>query len=550
MTEEQSSLRTRLGFGAGDHTFEGALAVAAMLAVLPVLQALPSDMDRTASLAFCPAVWLLLRHKTAPAEKNERLDLLLLIFAGVLAVAAAIFSRQFAANLVLTCTWIWTAAIGLSSRRLAQSAPAIRLVLAGLAAGGCAGLLWTRLQPISEGTAFPLYGHARIFGLHMQLSAAAALALLVSTRVNLTLKCITFITGVVVWSGLFWSGGRGPLAGLAAAVVIWFWFGGAGERRRLAVWGPALVLTGILGSYFLGAQAHYLGWNRVVSSTVNTSSLQGFSSDRNLIWGQALREISRSPWFGQGADSYRFIQPLPVGDQPHNFILQWVLAFGVPAALALVFLLGRRTFRGLICNAEPHEHSAWQRAAAAALVAATVGGLFDGVFYHAVAFIPVAILAGLAGFNPTRAKARPMSGTLVWRRAGLATCIAAAGVIALHAWLFFNLLAPPPSSPHTAAARVLHAFPSATYGFWRWIEAWSTSVPVHERLAWLKWAQRHAPQPAIFHYQEAQCSIERRDLTAAKTALERAVATSTGNDRKHYTKLLRLTEVVISGNGK
>jgi O-antigen ligase len=385
--------------------------------------------------------------------------------------------------------------------------------------------------------------------MHMQLSAAAALALLVGTRINFTLKCITFITGIIVWSGLFWSGGRGPLAGLAAAVVIWFWFGGGGERRRLAVWGPALVLTGILGSYFLGSQAHYLGWKRVVSSTVNTSSLQGFSSDRNLIWGQALREINRSPWFGQGADSYRFIQPLPVGDQPHNFILQWVLAFGAPAALALVVLLGRRTLRGLISTAPP-EHSALRRAAASALVAATVGGLFDGVFYHAVAFIPVAILAGLAGSNSSIAKASPKPTALVWRRAAIAMCVAAAGVIALRAWLFFNLLAPPPSSPHTAAARVLHAFPSAIYGFWRWIEAWSTSVPVHERLAWLKWAQRHAPQPAIFYYKEAQCSIERRDLTAAKNALERAVATSTGNDRRHYAELLRLTNGVISSNGK
>ena len=545
-----SRLSSRLGFNADDSTFLGAAALALPLAVLPLLQALPSDMDRTAPLAFCPAAWLLLRRSSPSAGKAERMDLWLLVAAGIIATATAIFSRQFAANLVLTCTWIWTAAIGVSSRRLAQSAPAIRLVLAGVAAGGCAGLLWTRLQPIAEGVAFPLYGHARIFGLHMLLSAAAGLALLVSTRTNRTATCIAFAMGAVLWSGLFWSGSRGPLAGIAAASVIWFWFGSAGERRRLAAWVPVLVLTGILGSHLLGTQAHYLGWKRVISSTVNTSSIQGFSSDRTSIWSQALGEISRSPWFGQGADSYRFIQPLPVGDQPHNFILQWVLAFGAPAALALVVLLGRRIFRGLRGSPESHEHIAWQRAAAACLLAATVGGLFDGVFYHAVAFIPVALLAGLAGCSPAIAETSAVRLILIWRRAGQVTCIAAALVIGVHAWLFFNLLAPPPS-PRAPAAHVLHAFPSATYGFWRWIDAWTPSVPVQERLAWLHWAQRHSPHPAIFYYQEAQCNMEKRDLTAAKNALERAIATSTGSDRSHYAELLRLTEETIARrNGK
>ena len=417
--------------------------------------------------------------------------------------------------------------------------------------GGLAGLLWTRMLPIDEGVAFPLYGHARIFGLHMLLSAAAVLTLLVSAPTTHTIKCFTFVAGVVLWSGLFWSGSRAPLAGLAAATIIWFWFGTVGEKRRLAIWVPVLGLAGILGSQLLGTQTRSLGWTRIVASTVHTNGIQGFSSERNLIWSQTLGEISHSPWIGQGADAYRFIQPLPVGDQPHNFILQWVLAFGIPAALALIILLGRRTLRGLRGTSGLQEHTVWQRGAAACLVAAIVGGLFDGVFYHAVAFIPVAFLAGLAGATASEAKTNRVARGGLWRCTGQMTCIIASAIVGLHAWLFFNLLAPPPSSSRAIAAQVLHAFPSATYGFWRWIDAWATSVPVQERLAWLKWAQNHAPQPAIFYYQEAQCNLVKRDLVAAKNALDRAVITSSGNDRKHYAELLGLTEEAIARrNGK
>jgi O-antigen ligase len=543
---EKHALRDRLGFSPEDNTFRGAVMLAVMLAVLPLLQALPSDMDRTAALAFCPVVGLLLFRTPTSTGKAERLDLWLLMFAGTLAVGAVIFSRQFAANLVLTCTWIWTIAVGISARRLAQSAPAIRLVLAGVAAGGFAGLLWSRLQPITEGIAFPLYGHARIFGLHMLVSAAAVLALLASTRTNRIFKCFGFIAGVILWSGLFWSGSRGPLVGIAAGVFIWFWFGDAGERRRLTAWVPVLVLTGILGSNLLGTQTDYLGWKRVVSSTVNANSIQGLSSDRNSIWGQTLKEISHSPWFGQGADSYRFIQPLPVGDQPHNFILQWVLAFGAPAALALIVLLGRRILRGLRGSSESPEHIAWKRAAAACLLAATVGGLFDGVFYHAVAFIPVALLAGLAGSQTLANENLHTNVSVIWRRASQATYIAASFIIAVHAWLFFNLLAPPPPSPRNSAALVLRVFPSATYGFWRWIDAWTPSMPAQERLEWLQWAQRHSPQPAVYYYKQAQLKIEQSDLLAAQSSLERAVATSNGNIRGQYAELLRLTESAIT----
>ena len=538
-------LRRLLGFESAAPLFAPALALALALALLPAVQVLHTDTDRTAALILLPAVWLAFRRPAPSAARPESVDGWLLAFAGVLALLSALLSLQPAANLVLTCAWLWVAAGGATAARLARSPAAPRLVMAGIAAGCVLGAVWARCLPVSGG-AFPLYGHARIFGIHMLVGSAAVVALLIHPPRHRLGKAVVIAAAVIVWSGLLWSGGRGPLVGLAAGLAVWWWRGGARERTRLVIWTPVLLLAGLAVSHFFGTRAYNLGWGRTVASTVNASGFQGLSSERNLIWGQTLREIGPQPWLGQGADAYRFFQPMPVGDQPHNFILQWILAFGAPAALALMIVVARRTVRGLRAIDSTDTCSAWRRAAAAGFLAAVVSAMFDGGFYHAVSLIPVVVLAGIAGSVPAGATAVAASGRRVWptlRAAGLTT---AAAVVFLHAYLFFHLLAPPPASPHAAPARILRIFPSATYGFWRWMNVWTPSVPVEERLDWLAWAGRHSPQPAIFYYQAAGCHLERRDLPAAADSLSRAVATSHGHARRTYADLLRITEEAIA----
>lgn len=539
-------LRRLLGFESADPLFAPALALALALALLPAVQALYTDTDRTAALVLLPAVWLAFRRRAPAAARPESVDGWLLAFAGVLALLSALLSLQPAANLVLTCAWIWVTAGGATAAHLARSPGATRLVMSGLAAGCALGAVWARCLPVS-GEVFPLYGHARVFGIHMLAGSAAVVALLIHPPRTRLGKAAVISTAVIVWSGLLWAGGRGPLAGLAAGLAVWWWRGDARERTRLLIWTPVLLLAGLAVSHVLGARAHNLGWQRTVNIAVNITDFEGYSSQRNRIWGQTLREIGPQPWLGQGADAYRYFQPIPVGDQPHNFILQWILAFGAPAALALLIVVARRTVRGLRANDSPDACSSWRRAAAAGFFAAVVSALFDGGFYHAVSLIPVVVLAGIAGSvqAPTTAIAAA-SGRRVWPALRATALTAAALVVILHAWLYFHLLAPPPASPQAAPARILRVFPSATYGFWRWMNAWMPSVPVDERLDWLAWAQRHSTRPAVFYYQAAECHLERRDLAAAAASLSRAVATANGPARRTYADLLRLTEDAIA----
>ena len=534
--------RERLGFATEDSSFPVALALGLALAALPAFQALPTDMDRVSPLILLPAVCLAVRRSEQPAGKGAGLDGGLLAIVGLLSMIAVALSRQPAANLVLTCAWFWVAAGGATASRLAHNAAAVRLVMAGIAAGCALGIVWARSQPIGDDLAFPLYSHARVFGLHMLVGAAATLALLINAPARRALRVTLFLTATVVWSGLLWSGGRGPLVGLAAGIGIWWWYARPDVRRGLMIWPPALLVVGLAGSYCLGTPAANLGWHRAISSTVNVSDVQGLSSERNLIWGQTLREIGSWPWLGQGADAYRFFQPLPVGDQPHNVILQWVLSFGVIGALALVVLMARRVARGLRNSDTAGGEAGWRQAAAAASLAAAMSGLFDGVFYHAVCFIPVAVLAGIAGYAPgvnppIEASRLPQ----VRRLFGRTALIASAAVLVVHSWLVFHLLSPRPPTSDSAVARVLHAFPSSTHGFWQWTYAWKPSMPMEVQLDWLNWAQRHSPKPAIFYFQEAQCHLEKRDIVAAEKSLVQAVATSSGRAKSRYIELLDLT---------
>lgn len=538
---------TRLPFAspAGDLSSVGTLSLAAALAVLPALQALPSDMDRTAALAFAPAIFLASRLRQS-ASKAEAVDGWLLALAGALAVATLALNPQPAANLALTCAWIMTAFAAAAATGLARSPATMRLVLSGIAAGCVIGLIWARLGEFGKGPGFPLYGHARIFGLHMLAGAVATLALLARPFASKVATAATFSAAAAIWSGLLWSGGRGPLAGLATGIVLWLWFGTASERRRLALWCPLLLAAALLGSHLLGAQAGNLGWQRAVSSTINATDARTLSSERDLIWGQALREIDGHLWIGRGADAYRFLRPVPVGDQPHNVVLQWTLAFGAPAALALSLVLARRILRGLRTKESAPDAAALLRGTAAGAAAATVAGFFDGMFYHAVCFLPAAMLAAMAGAT-TVAGAATRTRLVRPRNILAAVIVGASGaVVALHAWLFFNLLAPPPASPQTPSARALRLFPSATYGVWRWIDAWTPSISFEERMEWLKWAQARSPRPSVFYYQEAQGHLERRDLVSASAALEQAAETSTGDERKRYRELIEMTHAVAA----
>src|SRR5690606_12236205 len=111
----------------------------------------------------------------------------------------------------------------------------------------------------------------------------------------------------------------------------------------------------------------------------------------------------------------------------------------------------------------------------AALAGSFVYGLFDGVFYHMIVFMPVAMIAGFA--IGQRHTTDPSRHTIHQQVVGGGLVVMSIVVLLLHNWLFFALLKDQTVKPDSLAPRILRAFPSTTHGLPNWIELWRSTQP-------------------------------------------------------------------------
>jgi hypothetical protein len=253
----------------------------------------------------------------------------------------------------------------------------------------------------------------------------------------------------------------------------------------------------------------------------------------------AWHEILQAPWIGHGADSYRFIVPKQDGNQPHNWILQFLLDLGVLGAVPLGWLLVRQAGRGLVGNRSncDAEDCVARRALSGALVTCLAAGLLDGVFYHAVLLLPAALLVGMAGGARTESTSPPRR-TLwpVW------VGLAASGVLlGLHSYLIVCLSLPPaPAGPDAPAARLLRIYPSTTFALEGWLNTWRSTRP-EVALEWSQWAERHSDNPSQFHVYSAVLYANRRDFDSATREVEAAIRKAHRNSVPKLETLLAAT---------
>jgi len=566
---------------AASGTGENAISrIAFAFAVLPFLGTLAIDRDRLAPLALLPALWLgcspWRRDRTPSA--SEGVDRLLLLVAAAVSLIASLLSKHWAPALVSLASWTWIVAGALLVRQLARNTRSIRCILVGITAGATLGCLavwtqWTDHTPIS---AFPFYSHGRLFGLHMMIGTMTGLILLVESHGRRIYRVITALVVVINCGAMLWAGGRAPIVGVAVALALWLWRSSSGERRILLRSVLIVVAGGVIISLLEWSPQPYLGWWSAIERSTAAKTVSELSSTRLDFWHATWSEFLKAPWIGHGADSYRFITPKLDGDQPHNWILQFLLDFGLIGGVALAILLVRQAFRGIVVPPRPRnpelttqnpdprssvaefgpaspvndsDPAGIRRGIAAAFVACLVAGLLDGIFYHAVLLLPAALLGGIAG-SPQHSGAassrEPASDrdlkpllhstlTLLWPFClGLATLI-----LAVHSFLYLHLTRlPVPAGPDAPAAKLLRSFPSTTIGLERWLDEWK---PVYENatLEWTFWAQHHDDNPAQFHVYAAIMYANRDDFVAADREMERAISTVHWTHRENLERFRR-----------
>lgn len=513
--------------------FAPAAALAFAFAILPCLLHLLVDTDRAIPLAFLPAVWFGWKI----AKPARRADIWLLAWAVVAMLVSTALAPHAARALVMISAVGWTLAGALVARNLAGCAPAIRLVLAGIIAGAVTGVVMVRLGAGAKSMFFPTYWSARLFGAHQFAGSLAVLGVLVIRPPALrSLKILTIVAAVIIWTGLAWSGSRAPAVGLAVALGLWFWRGSPSERRLLLRWVPVLSIAALALSYPLGQPYPQLGWWDAFTRTAQASSVEGISSERSRFWSVTWHHVLTSPWIGHGADNYLYIHPNQNGNQPHNVLLQWLLEYGLFGAAPLVLLVARGT-AGLFVPSPAQDQSVrpWRVWACASLAGAAAYGLFDGVFYHMIVFMPVAVIAGFAVGQ--RNPSGPPGFIVRAQGIGRPLLLAALVVLLLHNWLYWMLLRARHLAPDSPPMRIVRAFPSTTYALNTWIERWRATQP-EVAMEWIKWAQEASIQQGSFHVYAAQLYIWKKDYKSAEAEMLRCL------EKVHYTERKDVLEVI------
>ena len=257
------------------------------------------------------------------------------------------------------------------------------------------------------------------FGRHVRLIGMGAAVAAVTGMTVFLFRQGGWLAKLLVWSGmlvcnafLIWTGSRTSLLLVllfsVALMVIMVFF-----RKNILL--PLILLAGIALSFGLASKVSIFPWSglqrsiKVTTVEVPVKALNDegaiyrvadkLSSGRLAIWGAALDAWKEAPWFGQGPNSTIFVLKYSnTIDQPHNFILQFMLEWGVIGAMLLLALLFSLCWiSGKKMPAALRNADVEYLLPVGIVLLLFLNGLTDGPFYHvqtllcfatAMAFLP------------------------------------------------------------------------------------------------------------------------------------------------------------------
>jgi len=516
------------------------------LTVLPLLQSVPFDLDRQASLmiGIVPllALWPEVTAMIDASLRSSRWRAALACAAIVAILVSTLHSAHPAPALVTVASWASYSAIALVVSVLGASNQH-RKVLTGIAAGGVVGAAlllanWLGHHDPRNASWMELvapYAHYRHVGLHLFSAALASVALAVDMWSSPIRRLLAVGAGTIVWTALLWSGSRAPLLGLGVGALVIIWLNPRHQALRIVGLCAVFAVAGLSLSLLFPSRELALGWRHASVRTFAVANVQEASSNRTELWSSAAEHVLERPWFGSGPDGYRFLTPKMDGQQPHNLLLQLLLDSGTLGTIVTLALLVSLVFRPKSWRAAKlgaDERAGLIAAGAGIFAAALATAQLDGVFYHAVAALPAFAALGL--FCAQREEPATGSGSVASRRAVTwlgATIVAGACCIQFLHSLVFSLLASPPAALPSNGwdTRLVRAFPSTLYGLPNWLDTWEPQSP-RTALEWTFWAQKQAPNAFLYHiraavalarqggFSEALIQIESARETAPKTA--------------------------------
>ncbi len=239
------------------------------------------------------------------------------------------------------------------------------------------------------------FWHVRVWGMMLAGAAGAWIGLLLMSRDrSLTLRLATLCLGVLIWALLFWSGTRGGVVSVVAAVAL-----GAilFKPMRRTVPEAALVLVLGLGlSLMVPPPSSSYGIANSVAETTAATTTDGVSAGRLTMWRTTFDYAMHHPLIGNGYDQ---MIALDMGRfagfaQPHNSVMDMLLSFGVLGTVCLAALL--LSLWWTVTSRQMKAPDPVGLGAITGLNALIVFSLFDGTLYHQDPLMAVSLFIALA----------------------------------------------------------------------------------------------------------------------------------------------------------
>ncbi len=384
--------------------------------------------------------------------------------------------------------------------------------------------------------AYP-FRNLRHFGYYTLAAAMASLMLLgpsASRTGNRLYLCVLLFTLFI--AAMFWSGGRGAMVGLVGGIFVLLLLSPAVNRKNLLwTWGIGIPL-GYMVAQIVGIDRANMGVS-MVRNEAALDSLNSLSSNRLALWKNAIELILDNPWLGIGPWAFELAPGKTASaiTQPHNFVLQSFLAWGLPGGLLILLLFGGIFLAGFRVLWQDRKrdnasglHYGWY-VVFALYSALLVHSLTDGVMFHQPSFAIVVLSAGLVGGGALRdgLKGEESARSTI----SLAVPIACLSILvgSLHLVNIHTGMQSSPPNPDSWRLKLLKHFPTYYVGEW-WLFTWRETNP---ELAeeWLHWQQQNTRFRSYYFQWEASRFAEEGRLDKAKELLKEAYRYSSLDQR-------------------
>lgn len=185
----------------------------------------------------------------------------------------------------------------------------------------------------------PFYNHIRHSGFHINIAIVCSCFLIFHYyKRNLLLMLSQTGLLLTLLSFMIWTGGRGSLLSIIFALIVSSTLSSKFREIALIIFG-CFILSIFISEFF-----RVYNWNGIfrIYNSFSAEQLETISSGRTSLWLEAIKTLNiKNIWYGHGPESFFLLGIRNYHIQPHNFIIQFIMEWG---------LIGTALFVGFIYN--------------------------------------------------------------------------------------------------------------------------------------------------------------------------------------------------------